>query len=426
VSLHYIVMMDTKPLHILYICQYFPPEMGAPAARVYEFSRRWVEAGHRVTVLCGVPNHPTGEVYPGYRRQWRSVETADGIEVHRMWVYVTPNSGTLRRSLNYLSFGLTAVLGARKITDVDVCIASTPQFFAGLAGTAVRRLKRVPLCLEVRDLWPDSLAAVEVGAGGTVMRLLRGIERFMYRAADGIVIVSPAFRSHIEATGIPSDRIDVVPNGVSTALFHPREEERKHFARWRARFLVGYVGTHGMAHGLETALDAARLLGEENMHFLFVGEGARKEELKLRAAGQENVTFLDRQPRETIAEMLSELDAALVLLRDTPLFRTVIPSKMFEIMGAGVPMVLGVEGQARAILDEADAGIAIPPGDAGALADALRRLAADPTLRARYARNASHHVRENYDLDPLARNYLDVLRRLSSTQSSPAIRRSVR
>lgn len=399
-------------MHILYICQYFPPEMGAPAARAYEFSRRWVAAGHRVTVLCGVPNHPTGALYPGYRRQWRRVETIDGIAVHRMWVYVTPNAGVLRRGINYVSFGITSVLGSIGIRDVDVCIASTPQFFAGLAGAAVRRLKRVPLYLEVRDLWPDSLAAVEVGAGGLTMRLLRGIERFMYRSAKGIVIVSPAFRAHIEATGIPAARIGVVPNGLSTTLFHPREGERRHFAAWRDRFLVGYVGTHGMAHGLETALEAARMLADANMHFIFVGEGARKKDLKRQAADMPNVTFIDRQPRGTIAAMLAELDVALVLLRDTPLFRAVIPSKMFEIMGSGIPMVLGVAGQARAILDAADAGIAIPPGDAAALADALRRLAADPALRARYGGNASRHVRENYDLDALARNYLDILQHL--------------
>ncbi|MBE0645434.1 MAG: glycosyltransferase family 4 protein [Bacteroidetes bacterium] len=402
-------------MHILDICQYFPPEMGAPAARAYEFSRRWVAAGHRVTVLCGVPNHPTGKVYPGYRRQWQRKEKVDGIDVHRMWVYVTPNSGMLRRSVNYLSFGLTAVLGSIGVRDVDICIASTPQFFAGLAGTIVRRLKRVPLCLEVRDLWPDSLAAVEVGAGGMVMRLLRAIERFMYRSANGIVIVSPAFRAHIEATGIPGERIGVVPNGLSTALFHARDGERRHFAQWKDRFLVGYVGTHGMAHGLETALKAARMLETENMHFVFVGEGARKEELKRLATAQSNVTFLDRQPREIIAEMLAELDVAMVLLRDTPLFRTVIPSKMFEIMGSGVPMVLGVDGQARTILEEADAGIAIPPGKAEALAAALRQLAADPALRRRYGGNASHYVRENYDLDALARSYLAVLQDTCAT-----------
>jgi colanic acid biosynthesis glycosyl transferase WcaI len=404
--------MGLKPLHILYICQYFPPEMGAPAARAYEFSRRWVAAGHRVSVLCGIPNHPTGTVYPGYRKQWRRKERIDGIDVHRIWVYVTPNAGTFRRSVNYLSYGLTAVLGSHTIKDVDICIASTPQFFAGLAGTVIRRLRRIPLCLEVRDLWPDSLAAVEVGGGGMFMRLLRRVERYMYHSAEGIVVVSPAFRAHIEATGIPAGRMHVVPNGLNSALFHPRPGPRRHFRQWAERTLVGYIGTHGMAHGLECVLDAAHLLADTDMHFVFVGEGARKEELKRRAADTDNVSFLDRRSRETIAEMLAELDIAVVSLRDTPLFRTVIPSKMFEIMGSGIPMALGVDGQARSILEEADGGIAWTPGDANALAAVLRTLADDPALRRRYGENASHHVRTNYDLDVLAKTYLDTLQEL--------------
>ena len=396
-------------MHILYICQYFPPEMGAPAARAYEFSRRWVEAGHRVTVVCGIPNHPTGEVYPGYRRQWRKREVIDGVEVHRMWVHVAPNAGTLRRTLNYVSFGVTAVLGALRVKDVDVCIASTPQFFAGLAGTAVRRLKRLPLLLEVRDLWPDSLSAVQVGMGRPLMALLRRIERFMYRSATRIAVVSPAFRRHIENTGIPPATISVLPNGVSTALFRPHDAPRKHFDFPGVTFLAGYIGTHGLAHGLETALEAARMLEPEGVHFVFVGEGARKRALVDMAAGLGNVHFFDRRPREVIAEMYNELDAALVLLRDTPLFRTVIPSKMFEIMGTGTPIVLGVEGQAREILDDAQAGLAIPPGNADALADALRTLRDGAALRERAGKNAYRYVRENYDLDALARKYLTIL-----------------
>ncbi|MCB2204508.1 glycosyltransferase family 4 protein [bacterium] len=397
-------------MHILYICQYFPPEMGAPAARAFEFSRRWVAMGHRVTVLCGIPNHPTGEVYPGYRKQWRRKEVVEGIEVHRMWVHVAPNAGTLRRTLNYVSFGITATLGAMGVKGVDVCIASTPQFFAGLAGTAVRRLKRIPLLLEVRDLWPDSLAAVEVGAGNGMMALLRRIERFMYRSAKRIVVVSPAFRAHIESTGISPERIGVVPNGVNTALFRPHPQNQKHFAIPGVAFLAGYIGTHGLAHGLESALEAAALLKDEGVHFVFVGEGARKQELKRKAENMQNVHFFDRQPRETIAEMYNELDAALVLLRDTPLFRTVIPSKMFEIMGTGTPIVLGVEGQAREILDAAGAGIPIPPGNPQALAEAIRRLRDDESLRREAGKNAFRHVRENYDLDALAGSYLNILR----------------
>jgi len=263
--------------------------------------------------------------------------------------------------------------------------------------------------LEVRDLWPDSIAAVDVQAGKGMMSLLRRIERFMYRSARRICIVSPAFRDHIESTGIPADSIAVVPNGVNTALFYPREGERRHFRLPDSALLAGYLGTHGMAHGLMTLLEAARMLERENVHFVLVGEGARKEELKRLAAGLTNVHFHDRQPRETIAEMYTELDAALVLLRDTPLFRTVIPSKMFEIMGSGTPMILGVEGMARTILDDARAGIGIPPGDASALAAAIRCLRDDAAQRTEYGKNAYHHVRENYDLDALAQKYINVL-----------------
>ncbi len=403
--------MGLQPLHILYICQYFPPEMGAPAARAYEFSTRWVKAGHRVTVICGIPNHPTGVVQPGYRRQWRKKEIIDGVEVHRMWVYVTPNSGTLKRSLNYLSFGVTAVLGALRLRDVDVCIASTPQFFAGLAGTVLRKLKRLPLLLEVRDLWPDSIEAVQVRSGGGMIALLRRVERFMYRNADRIVVVSPAFRAHIENCGVPPQRIDTVPNGVNTALFTPRERTSRNMLKHRGEdFIVAYIGTHGLAHALETAIDAARLLQDhEGIHFLFVGEGARKAALKDYARDAANVTFMDQLPREQIAALLGEIDVALVLLRDTPLFATVIPSKMFEIMGAGLPMILGVRGQAREILEAAGAGIAIEPESAPQLAEAILKLRGDRTFTDECGRNAFRHVRKHYDLDQLARNYLDII-----------------
>ncbi|MCZ7558274.1 MAG: glycosyltransferase family 4 protein [Bacteroidia bacterium] len=410
-SLDYIVIMGLPPLHILYICQYFPPEMGAPAARAYEFSTRWVKAGHRVTVICGIPNHPTGVVQPGYRRQWRKKEIIDGVEVHRMWVYVTPNSGTLKRSLNYLSFGVTAVLGALRLRHVDVCIASTPQFFAGLAGTVLRTLKRLPLLLEVRDLWPDSIEAVQVHKGGVVISLLRRVERFMYRSADRIVVVSPAFRAHIEGTNIPPESIRVVPNGVNTALFAPAQRgDRRVLHDLDGRFIVAYIGTHGLAHALETAVDAATLLQDQSdIHFLFAGEGARKAALKEYAGDAQNITFLDQLPRSEIAVLLGEIDVALVLLRDTPLFATVIPSKMFEIMGTGVPMILGVRGQACDILHEAGAGIAIEPENARQLADAVLRLRDDPAFAAQCGKNAFLHVRKQYDLDQLARNYLDII-----------------
>ena len=399
-------------MHILYICQYFPPEMGAPAARAYEFSRRWVNAGHRVSVICGVPNHPTGKVYAGYQPRAFFHERIEGIDVYRSWVYVTPNAGTFRRSLNFLSFGFSSVIASEALKDVDVCIATTPQFLAGISGGVVSRLKRVPFVLEVRDLWPDSINVVVDDAHRGLMSLLRHIEHRMYSAADRIVIVSDAFRRHIRDTGIADERIRYVPNGVNSAMFFEREAGRKHFnGALKDKFLVGYVGTHGLAHGLETAIEAARLLREDGrIHFLFVGEGARKSALKRAAEGLQNVTFVDRLPRETVAEMLSELDVGLVHLRKAELLKTVIPSKMFEIMGAARPIILGVEGEAKRILDEAGAGIAIEPENAYQLKDAIMTLQNDPTLCKRLGANGSAYARSRFNLDALADRYLDILR----------------
>jgi glycosyltransferase involved in cell wall biosynthesis len=401
-----------KPLHIVYIGQYFPPEMGAPAARAYEYGRRWVAAGHRVTMICGIPNHPTGVVHDGYRKQWRRVETIDGIDVHRMWVYVTPNSGKLRRSLNYLSFCCTALMEALRLREVDVCIASTPQMFAGLAGVLYRILRKRPLILEVRDLWPDSIEAVQVGMGAWILAGLRRIERMMYRRSDRIVIVSPAFRSHIEACGVAPERIAIMPNGVSTALFTRRERGKRHMLKdFGNAFVAAYIGTLGLAHALETAIDAMRLLRDEkDIQLVLIGEGAQKTALKRYAADLDNVTFLDQMPREDIAVLLGEIDVGLVLLRDTPLFRTVIPSKMFEMMGAGLPIILAVQGQAREILDSAGAGIVIDAESPAQLAQAILTLRRDSDFAARCGENAFRHVRAHYDLDMLALAYLDTIR----------------
>ncbi len=401
-------------MHILYICQYFHPEMGAPAARAYEFSRRWVRAGHRVSVVCGIPNHPHGEVYPGYHEQLLHHEQIEGVDVYRSWVYVTPNSGFFRRTLNYLSFGASSVIASEAVPRPDICIATSPQFFAGLSGTVVKKLKNVPFILEIRDLWPDSIEAVNIRLGGSTMKILRRIERYMYHAADEIVIVSDAFRNHIVEKGVLSQDIHWIPNGVNTSLFRERTERKYSFGPGvDGKFIAGYIGTHGMAHGLQTVVEAAKLMqSDTGLHFVLVGEGAEKERLKREAAGLSNITFIDRQPRETIALMLNSLDAALVLLRKAELLRTVIPSKMFEIMGAGIPMILGVEGEAKRILDEAQAGIAIEPENPAALLNAIESLRRDPGLKQWYGKNASIYVGKNFNLDSLAENYLEVLRKI--------------
>jgi glycosyltransferase involved in cell wall biosynthesis len=398
-------------VHILYICQYFPPEMGAPAARAYEFSRRWVQMGHKVSVVCGIPNHPVGKIYPGYTNKLLHHEVIDGIDVYRTWVFVTPNARKVRRSINYLSFGFSAALASECISGVDVCIATTPQFFSGVSGTFVKRLKRIPLVLEVRDLWPDAIEAVRINANQSFLNFLRRIEKYMYNASDNIVIVSPAYRDSLVRKGVPSEKIHVIPNGVSTAMFDRRPKDRHHFnGPMRDKFLVAYFGTHGLAHGLETMIDAAETLKHNpDVQFILVGEGASKDELIRYANGLPNVLFVDRQSRETIAEMLNEIDLSLVMLRKADLFKKVIPSKMFEIMGTGKPIVLGVEGVAQQIVDEAHAGMAIEPQNTPALVEAITRFQHDSALRAACGDSAYRYVRDHYNLDVLANKYLRIL-----------------
>jgi glycosyltransferase involved in cell wall biosynthesis len=403
-------------MRILYLSQYFPPEMGAPAARVHELSREWAALGHDVTVLTGFPHHPTGVIPEAYRGQWLRREVVDGVRVLRAPIYAAANKGVLRRSLSYGSYALSAsLLGPLLAERPDVLIATSPQFLTGLAGLWLSTALRVPFVFEVRDLWPRSI--VEVGAlaaGSPAVRALEALERLLYRRADHIVVVSPAFAPEIEKHGIPRDRISVVTNGVDLGLFSPRDKAQARRAlRLPEGFVASYVGTHGMAHGLGTLLEAAaRLKGRAR--FLLVGEGAEKAALKDRAhaMGLDDVIFWDQRPRDEVAQVLAASDVCLVLLKGAPLFKTVIPSKLFEILGAGRPILTNVDGEARRLAEASGAGRFCPPDDAEALAAALDALARDPAELDRMGQRGRAWVAERYSRPALARQYLDVLQKV--------------
>lgn len=410
-------------MKILYVSQYFPPEMGAPAARVYELSREWVRLGHDVTVLTGFPNHPTGVIPPEYRGQLIRREVVDGIRVVRTPIYAAANKGFFRRSCNYFSYGTSASIIGPFLTDKpDVLIATSPQFLTAIAGLWLSTLKRVPFVFEVRDLWPRSI--VEVGAmkaGSPAIRALEVLERTLYRRADHIVPVTESFVDEIAAHGASREKISVIPNGVDLELFRPRcRTTARRGLELPEGFLVTYVGTHGMAHGLDLALDAAIRMKEENVHFLLVGEGAKKAELKARAAAENitNVTFLDQQPRDRVAQIYSASDLCLVLLRDLPLFRTVIPSKIFEFMGAGRPILTTVDGESRGILERSGAGLFSPPEDLDALVSSIRELAGDHERLSRMGAAGREFVEQNYSRPALARRYADVLEDVVARRAS--------
>jgi glycosyltransferase involved in cell wall biosynthesis len=408
-------------MRILYVSQYFPPEMGAPAARVYELSRRWVAAGHQVTVLTGFPNHPTGVIPPDYRRWWRRGtmrEEVDGIDVVRTWLYPAPNRRPWERILNYTSFFASAAVRGLALPRPDVVIATSPQLLVGLTGWWLARVKRCPFVLEVRDLWPESLVASGVGhESSALVRTLARLAAFLYRRAARIVVVTEAFKTELTSRlGVPGDRIDVVENGVETDQFVPRAD--RDVLRWQlgldGRFVAAYIGTLGYAHGLETVLRAAEEIqgmGGPDVLFLLVGEGADRGRLEQLAAQARlaNVRFMDQQPREVVPTLINAADVCLVTLRRAPLFRTVLPSKMLEFMACGRPVVLGVDGYARALLERAGAGVFVEPENAGALATAVVQLARDPTRRSQLGENGRRFVASHFSRAATARRYLEML-----------------
>ena len=293
-------------MHILFLTHYFPPEVNAPASRTFENTKRWVEAGHKVTVLTCAPNHPRGILYPGYKNRLFQWDTLAGIRILRVFTFLSPNAGFMRRTINYFSYMLSATLLCTLVAEVDIVVSTSPQFFCGMAGLWVSMLKRKPWVLEIRDLWPESIMAVRQVINPILIDFLEGLTTFLYKSADHIISVTHSFTQHITKRGIPGERISVLTNGADLAHFQP--VSKKDFIRrgnWHAelagKFVVSYIGTHGMAHGLETVLMAAEILRpNDRILFLLLGDGAEREKLlnKRNRAGLENVLMLPQQPRE--------------------------------------------------------------------------------------------------------------------------------
>ncbi len=380
-------------MHILFLTDNFPPEVNAPASRTFEHCREWVAAGHAVTVITCAPNFPGGELLDGYRNKlWQTDEMA-GIRVVRVWSYITANDGFAKRVLDYVSYMVAASFAALFVRRVDVVIGTSPQFFTAVAAWLTGALKRRPWIFELRDIWPESIKTVGAVESGTIIRTLERFELFLYRASTRVVAVTNAFRENLTARGIKGAKIDVVTNGVDLSRYTPRPKDAALEAELglKGKFVAGYIGTHGMAHALETLLDAAEILARtprgDNIVILLLGDGARKAALVEDAErrGLTNVRFEASVPKDEVVLYWSLLEVSLIHLRASELFETVIPSKMFEAMAMGIPMLMGVRGEAAAILHESGAGETFAPEDAQALADGLLRLAQDRKTCARYS-----------------------------------------
>jgi len=397
------------------VSHYFWPELSAPSARLLELGRCWVEAGHDVTVVTNFPNHPTGVVPEAYRGRRFLIEEVDGLRVVRCRTYATPNRGFARRTLGHLAFMFWSVLqGARPLTGVDVIVASSPTLFSVVGAWLLSLRLSAPFVFEVRDLWPSIFVELGVLRSRPLIRALEGLELFLYRRSAAVVTVTRSFADDIQRRGIPREKLHFVPNGVDLDAFQPApaDETVRRELCGDAGFLVLYCGAHGISHALGRVLElAARHRDDPELRFAFVGEGAEKPALVAEAErlSLANVRFLSGVPRDRVADLYRAADLVLVPLRDIPVFRTFIPSKMFEVMACGRPILASLAGEAAAILERSGAARVVPPEDVDALDDALARLRGDPGLRHRLGERGRPFAAAEFDRRALGKRYLEVL-----------------
>ena len=388
-------------MKILVLTERFLPEITAPSFRTMDHARLWLADGHEVTVVTCVPNFPRGQVFPGYHKRFYQEEIIDGVRVVRIWSYMTANEGLVRRTFDYISYMLSAVAFARRYPNFDVLLATSPPFFTAIAGWLVASLRQRPWVFEIRDLWPASIRAV--GASSSrALDMLEKLELFLYRRADRIISLTCSFKRDLVCRGIPADKNDVVTNAVDFDQFSRSRvtvNARERLGVPNDAFLAGYVGTTGMAHGLETMLDAAeKCLDDSRLRFLIMGEGAERVNLEAAAKrrGLSNVIFHDFVSHDQVPSYLAALDVSIVHLRPDPVFKTVIPSKIFENMAMGVPMIMAVEGEAAEIVREAGAGLCVPSGNGSIMADTVRRLADNARLLDEMGRRGREAVEAHY------------------------------
>ena len=386
--------LSTHKMRILFLTENFPPETNAAATRVYERALYWIREGHSVTVITTAPNFPQGKLFAGYANRWRHLEDIDGIRVVRVKTYIAANKGVFARTLDFISFMITAFIAGLFEKRPDVICATSPQFFAAVGGWLLSVIRRRPFVFELGDLWPASIVAVGAMRRSLPLRLIEKLELFLYRRSAAVAALTHSFKRNLINRGIDAAKIRVVRNGVDASRYGARQRHAGLAADHglAKKFVLGYVGTHGMAHALHRVIEAIDLLkDDDDIRFLFAGAGAARDELVEQAEqlGLSNVVFLPMQPKDRMPDIWSLCDVALIHLKNDPAFAEVIPSKIFEAMGMGLPLLISApKGEATEIISSENVGMIIPPEDPQALASAVQALRDDEDKRKIFAENA--------------------------------------
>jgi glycosyltransferase involved in cell wall biosynthesis len=395
-------------MHILFLTDNFPPEGNAPATRTFEHAREWVKFGHKVTIITGAPNFPDGKVFDGFTNSWYSKAILDGIEVRRVKTYITANEGFAKRILDFMSFMVTSFFAGLFVKKPDVIIGTSPQFFTAISAWALSAARFKPFVFELRDIWPASITAVGAMGHSLPIRILEKIETFLYRRADKIITVTHSFKAELIERGVDPKKIDVVLNGVDLSKYEPAVHKDETFAEQydlTDKFVVGYVGTHGLAHSLDKIVEAAELLTDlKDVRILFAGGGAAKANVEKLVKEKQllNVVLIPRQQKELMPQLWSLCDISLISLKDTDLFKTVIPSKIFESMGMGLPMVMTSPiGEATKIIASTSSGLIVKSESPEQVSQAIRLLYEDRNCLLDLGNN-SYKAAKNFERKELA------------------------
>lgn len=399
-------------MRILFLSDNFPPEYNAPATRTFEHCKEWVNLGAEVTIITCFPNFPKGKVFEGYKNKLYQRETVSGINVIRVWSFISPNSGFLKRTIDFLSYALMSFL-AGIFVRCDVIIATSPQFFTAISGCLLSFFKRKMWIMEVRDLWPETISAVGAVKNKTVLNWLEKLELFLYWHAKKIIVVTESFKENMIRRGVNSDKIAIIKNGVDANEFYPRKKNERivRDLGLQGKFVFGYVGTHGLCHGLDFIVSSVAEIGNNGgIHFLFIGDGAEKEKIIALARESEikNIQFVGPVKKNEVADYLSVLDVALVPLKKSDTFKSVIPSKIFESTAMSKPILLGVDGESRKIVEKYNAGEFFEPENLNDFKRKIFKIKAG-TMRGEYD-SGTINLAKQFNRTKLAKDMLEIFK----------------
>ena len=403
-------------MKILFLTDNFYPERNAPAKRTHEHAVEWLKLNHSVSVITGVPNFPNGKVFDGYRNKIFQTESKDGVLIYRVWTFITANKGFLLRILDYTSFMFTSFIAGLFIKKHDIVIATSPQFLTVISGWLISIFKRIPFVLEIRDLWPESIVAVgAMNKNSFFIKQLYRLSHFFYKKADVIVCVTNSFKKELINLNIDGNKIVVIENGIDVnKIIQPNKTKDQIMTQYNFNnndFIISFIGTIGMAHGLDVIVDSAKKNNNTNIKFLIIGDGADKERIVHRIENERinNVTILNSINWQEIININQIISINLIHLIKSNTFTKVIPSKIFESMAMKKPIILGVDGESRQILENIRCGYFMIPEDADSLIENINKMQSDQDLLNSMGENGYNVVINRYNRAKLSNKMITFI-----------------